>query len=210
MALYKNTNPISPQSGLSIGDLKGGVPAPGAWMRPGSFAAPRWAARLGRRRTAAGAGASQAAGGEGLGARGAEPGAGAGRGAFVRMAAGGRQARRWLRPRYTPAVKTHGEIYDSACKGAEGLSRPVGPGSGYPDSLIVPSAAPRADGRRQRRRPGRRPACLLRGSPLRSALVFVPPLPGKQRSPFAPGPAPGRCRAGNQEAACPICQAFDS
>lgn len=49
MALYKNTNPISPQSGLSIGDLKGGVPAPGAWMRPGSFAAPRGWGGDGRR-----------------------------------------------------------------------------------------------------------------------------------------------------------------
>lgn len=110
MALCKNTNPISPQPELSIEDLKGGVPTPGAWMRPGSFAAPCWAARLGRRRPAAGAGEGRAAGGEGLGARGAEPGAGAGQAAFVRMAAGGRRTRRWLRPRCIPAVKTHGEI----------------------------------------------------------------------------------------------------
>lgn len=73
-------------------------------------------------------------------------------------------------------------------------------------ALFLPrrSAPPRAGGRPQRS------ACLLRGAPRLSALALFPPLPGKQRSPLAPGPAPGRCRAGNQEAACPICQAFDS
>lgn len=110
-----------------------------------------------------------------------------------------------------PADKRSGEIYDPACKGAEGLSQPMGPGSGCPDSRIVPSAPLRAS---PRRRPP--PAVSLtssagfRGAARRSALALFPPLPGKQRSPLAPGPAPGRCRAGNQEAACPICQAFDS
>lgn len=53
-------------------------------------------------------------------------------------------------------------------------------------------------------------SAALRWAPRDPALALFPLLPGKQRSLLAPSPAPGRCRAGNQEAACPICQAFDS
>lgn len=143
----------------------------------------------------------------GPGTGGAGPGEwGQGRPAFVRTAAGGRLTRLGS----GPAVKSHGKIYDSTVEGDEGLSPPVGPGRGCPDSPIVPSAPPLAGGRGQPRHPGRRSACLLRGASRCSAFALFPPLPGKQRSPLAPGPAPGRCRAGNQEAACPICHAFDS
>lgn len=46
-----------------------------------------------------------------------------------------------------------------------------------PDSCIVPSAPPRAGGRGQRRRPGRRSACLFRGAPRGSAGPRARPLP---------------------------------
>lgn len=89
----------------------------------------------------------------------------------------GRRGKGALGPAAAPLSKTHGKIYNPACKRAGSLCPPVGPGSGCRDSRIVPSAPPRAGGRGQRRRPGRRSACLLRSAPRGSAGPRTRPLP---------------------------------
>lgn len=123
-------------------------------MCPSSPAARSRAAGLGRRGRAAGAGAGS--------------GAGAGRPLCGRRREGGDGG---LGAGSGPAVKRQGEIYDPVCKGAEGLSPPVGPGSGCPDSRIVPSAPLRAS---PRRRP---PSAVSLPPPRGSAALRARPLP---------------------------------
>lgn len=143
MALYKNKNAIFPHTGLLIGDSRAGMPAP----RAGCGRTPVQPGRPGQERA---------------GRRGSGAGAGL-------CAGGGGEARPALTP--APLSKTHGKIYDPACEGAEGLSPPLGPGSGCPDSRIVSSAPLRASPRRQPRpEPPLREALwpsasLLRGAP---------------------------------------------